>query len=228
MRTVIVSFKLIEAMLGEVLEVVPYCQDHKNVWSPRLATILLEAGNLLDSLWKWETCTGKSGPGKKNPNIKDHFKRFGAKLAKRWVVFWGEEGERIQPFAAWDGTPVYQDLPWWKDHNAVKHERLTDKKLATLGNAVQALAGLFVAIFNCPSCWDAIWQEDWIDAGCRWSYPPNHLLGDATPLADIAAESRLFSYPVQSGSRRQLSANRPPSGSYRFAHWCERNGLSEW
>ena len=43
-----------EDMLQDVLRYVPYCLEHKSVWSPKLVTILHEVCSQLDSLWFYE------------------------------------------------------------------------------------------------------------------------------------------------------------------------------
>jgi len=43
-----------EDMLQDVLRYVPYCSEHKSVWSPKLVTILHEVCSQLDSLWFYQ------------------------------------------------------------------------------------------------------------------------------------------------------------------------------
>jgi hypothetical protein len=101
--SVIAGFDLAEGMLEDVLRTVPYCPEHENVWSPKLVTALLETGSQLDSLWK----TRQEHRGESQVDIKDHFEDFGEDVAKRWLIFWGEDAERVQPFGEWAGLPAY-------------------------------------------------------------------------------------------------------------------------
>ena len=87
-RNVIQTFLATEQMLEEVLNVVPFCQGHGAVWSHRLATVLLEAGSQIDSLWRFEAketnCPKQKRAGGKEVdwNIRDFF-RFSVKIWPR-------------------------------------------------------------------------------------------------------------------------------------------------
>ena len=54
----------------------------------------------------------------------------------------GQEGKRIEPFAAWI-SQSYVPLDWWQAYNNVKHDRLANRTQATMKHAAQALAALF-------------------------------------------------------------------------------------
>lgn len=41
-----------EATLHEALRYIPYCDEHRSVWSPTFARIILDAASQVDSLWK--------------------------------------------------------------------------------------------------------------------------------------------------------------------------------
>jgi hypothetical protein len=50
----------------------------------------------------------------------------------------------IKPFEAWKGSTSYVPLKWYQAYNEVKHNRRKQFALANLGNAFQAITGLFV------------------------------------------------------------------------------------
>jgi hypothetical protein len=79
--SVISWFETVESWLSDVLTVVPYCEEHLNVWSPQLVTVLLEACSQIDSLYKDEF--GEI-------DIVGYFTRCGETLAPRWLLFWAE------------------------------------------------------------------------------------------------------------------------------------------
>jgi hypothetical protein len=223
---VIASFDQTEAMLHDVLRVVPYCPEHENVWSPQLVTILLDTCSQLDSLWKSQSATGS------RPDITDYFQMFGGEVAKRWLVVWGEEGQRLQPFAEWDGVPgytraAYTPLPWWKAYNDVKHDRLANRKEATLGRTVFALAALLVAIVRCPDCAEGVAQAEWVPEMKASGFPPREFLAGGRFTNNTVAETKLFSYPISSGTGWSLGVVRPRT-STRFLHWMDENGIQEW
>ncbi len=229
-RSVISAFNLVERMLGEVLHVIPYAPEHEGVWSPSLVTILLEACSQLDSLWKYEVehPTNPVLPLKGNLNIAYYFQNLGQKVADRWVVLWGEEGEKIQPFAPWAEVPdfgpaSYRPLDWWQAYNEVKHDRLANRKQATLRNAAYALAGLFLGILRCPACAEFILQEGWVPSRPHDHDEPSMLLSDDPRISFLVAESALFSHLL---SRDKPTRQGPWSietrASARFVRWFRR------
>jgi hypothetical protein len=228
-NSVVNSYIATENMLLDVLRVVPYCQEHMNVWSPKLVTVLLESCSQLDSLWKYEA--RKSAYTKRgNLSIEDYFMYFGEYIAPRWIVFYGVEStEKLEPFANWLQASNFQrgsflKLTWWSAYNALKHDRFRNQKEATLSNAVQALGGLFLAILRCEPCRNAIAQTDWfLDEG-------NNILPwlgeDSLSVKEqyIAIESNLFTYAVGWG-KEPLHPKMKWQGicSQRFRDWLELN-----
>jgi hypothetical protein len=56
---------------------------------------------------------------------------------------------QVEPWQRWD----VENPNWWRDHNRVKHSRHEDFRLATLHNALVAMAGLFCLVLY-------LYQED--------------------------------------------------------------------
>jgi len=57
--------------------------------------------------------------------------------------------DTTKPFDQWSAiinTGLHVPLPWWRDHNAVKHYRSADFKRANLKNVLTALAGLYILL----------------------------------------------------------------------------------
>jgi hypothetical protein len=201
-RTVIQTFTATEEMLEEVLQIVPFCQEHGGIWSPRLATVLLEAGSQIDSLWRFESKessrpkrTGRNG-GQMEWDIRDFFSFFGMDLVAKWVVFFG--GERpllIPPFSDWQGQANYKPLDWWKAYTALKHDRLGNQTCATLAAAVDAVAGLFLAIARSGYCDEYLMQANWVT--CSTFGHDDDVKLDDFPAENYAViETRLFSYSL--------------------------------
>jgi hypothetical protein len=222
-----------ESMLKDVLEVVPYCNEHKNVWSPKLVTILQETCSQLDSLWSYEI-----NHGAERLDIKDYCPHFGDKMRPKWLVFWGEQPERIQPFVGWDATRPAKSLPWWQVYQDVKHNRIINREQATLENAVNALAGLFLAILRSENCRDGVAQAGWISYDTLENPLSNPLdcLSDAYDCIHInnphpaslyfwhyiGVETKLFSYPVGWWAQsKEVGSNWGGGASYRFRAWFE-------
>jgi len=195
-----------EQMLADFLEYVPYCDTHKEVWSPKLVFVLQETCSQLDSLWRWEAINvhGKND----RADIADYFELYGAKMAPRWTIFWADKPEKVQPFSEWQGTQ-YHPLDWWAEgYNKVKHNRLENRTCASLKRTVESLAGLFLAIVRSEYCWDTLWEKHWMswsdDASPSPFDPIDCLRADFGQRNDLglgavthmAIESKLFTYPV--------------------------------
>lgn len=227
---VVSSFRRVERMLNDVVEVLPYSDEHLDVWSPYLVTILLEACSQLDSLWKAKS--RQTGSGSKDPKITDYFASFGSDVAHRWLVFWGEQGRRVQPFAPWIGAATYKPLEWWQAYNNVKHDRLANRTQAKLRHAVDAVAGLFIAILRSPECAAAVAHEGWIvPSPGALGIQAEDLLSDHSSVRGIVVESVLLSHPVKLGwkpgpPRHTMTSVR--GGSDRFRSWCAQHGLVHW
>jgi hypothetical protein len=226
-RSVIVWFESAEEMLMAVLDVIPYEAAHEKVWSPRLVTVLLEACSQLDSLLKQEVIAS-IGTEQKKLNIVSYFTHFGKHLSDKWVLFWGEEPLKIKPFEPWKGLADYgpqaydgHELAWWKGHNAVKHDRLENRREGMLRYAIEAVAALFLAILYCQVTRSVVVTSGWV------YFPhginPASLLDDhinPEPKFQALVESKLFSYPV-GWMNLPIKSNVTWSGygSDRFNHW---------
>ena len=53
------------------------------------------------------------------------------------------EGFSLAPFAPWKEG---RKLPWWESFTKLKHDRISNFQLATLGNSIHALAAVFVVL----------------------------------------------------------------------------------
>jgi len=233
-KRVLGAFCRAESMLLEVLRIVPYCKEHCQVWSPVLATVLMEACSQLDSLWKARSRLGDSKVSSRDLDIQDYFCKFGAEHANRWVVFFQDDGELLYPFAAWRclerfEKDAYQPVAWWSAYNDVKHDRLLYENRATIDNALNALAGLFLAIIRTPGAYRAMSQAGWFEHNARFVHP-EWLASeeDTATLLYLTIESEVFAYALGWGK-----ANFPPGcnswGGYvgsRFTEWFPRYSLS--
>ncbi len=221
-----------EDMLRDVLQYIPYCSEHKSVWSPKLVTILHEVCGQLDSLWFYEAKKSRFVPDDRL-DIANYFEYYGEWMAPKWVVFWGEEPEQIQPFKAWDGLPkasYKRDLwkkaftpEWWQAYQNVKHNRLININMATLEYAVHAVAALFLAIIRSEDCRDGIAQLGWLSDNGTTNGNPQAWLSKDTPATKrkaIAVESKLFGYAV-GWSKETIKRKSIWTGcaSHRFRQW---------
>ncbi len=217
-----------ENMLLDAMRVIPYCDEHEDVWSPVFATILLEVGSQLDSLWKYQAQLSPFVT-KDQLNISDYFEYFGEYLASKWVVFYGEESRIIQPYKNWSEVDEYKrnKYPntewWWSAYNKVKHDRLRNRAKATIKHAVNSLAGLFLAILRVELCRDAVAQAGWLIGD---GYNLQASLGEDSPsvkLNFITAETKLFTYAVGWGNESiRKSIRWEGACSLRFRYWLDK------
>ena len=190
-----------ENVLEELLHIIPYCEEHEQVWSDALVPVILESCSLLDSLWSFQA---RSSPCIRKTKFEmfDYFKYYGSYMVPKWVIFWGETPYKISPFAGWSVTGNYKEkddsiiLPWWSAYNNLKHDRLSNRIDAKLIHAVYATSALLLAILRCEDAREAIAQTDW--AKGRHANPVANLGEDSssTHLEFASIETKLFSYPV--------------------------------
>jgi len=215
-------FRENENDLHGFIKTVPYCDEHKNVWSPVLVKILLETCSILDSTWKFRALQSPCVK-QKDLGIKKYFQYFGEELGPRWVVFRTQQAIQIKPFDVWDKSSYkesdYTDLEWWKVHNELKHDRIKNIKKATLFLAVNALAGLFLAIVKSDFCREALVHEGWI-AGTEVGNIDENFSN--AHLSHALVESRLFTYPVGWWNQNiSKSHTWQHPGSSRFIKWVD-------
>ncbi|HIJ67555.1 MAG TPA: hypothetical protein HPP87_11785 [Planctomycetes bacterium] len=218
LRNIVSWFANAEKDLYEFLEFIPYCDEHENVWSPRLVTIFLDVCSQIDSLWSWEMDKNGQKPMRTNPCIVDYFIHFGPDIASKWVVFWGERGEKVQPFSCWsslnpseftkttwDNRNTEVELEWWKAYQNVKHDRIKNQKETKAKYVVEAFCGLFLAIIRCEDCRDILWEKGCIFLNEEGGLPVNPLellredFGQnsiSCPDYHMVIETKLLSYPV--------------------------------
>lgn len=230
-NSVISSYVSTENMLKEILQIVPYCDEHENVWSPKLVTIILESCSQLDSLWKSQAL---SSPCVKKANlaISDYFGFYGESMSKRWVVFYGERTQKICPFDNWSSVSSFNaneypkyELKWWNTYNRLKHDRLQNLSKAILKDAVLSLTGLFIAIIKCEFCRDAIAQTGWLNGNDEPYYLTAWLSEDSpsVKLQYVSVESNLFTYPVGWCEEKVTKGFRwGAPASTRFLHWFDQ------
>jgi hypothetical protein len=134
-------FLSIERELNDSLRYVEYTHVQRTVYSFECARLLLIACSELDVVFK--VACSHVDPSAQADSIGRYFSCLNAKydLTSERVRL-DRYSESLAPFTGWNrDTPP----PWWTAQNKVKHERHEHFDQATLGNAVHALCGLFVA-----------------------------------------------------------------------------------
>ena len=134
----------IERDLGEISRYIEFDDRNSNCFSIELAKVLLSAGAETDVVCK-QLCK-EVNASSRAANILDYraelttafptIPDFGVKLPRF--------GMSLTPWEEWknpDGVPL-----WWTGYNKVKHQRHTHYHSASLKNALNAVAGLFVMV----------------------------------------------------------------------------------
>jgi hypothetical protein len=233
-KSVIDSYVQVERLLSKFLEAVPYVDEHREVWSPRLTTVLLEAASQFDSLLKFRATASEFAPPKP-ADIRYYFKTFGEELAKRWVLFVGTDPVvPLRPFTEWERLPSYEQdkytsLAWWNSYTALKHDRFRNQTEATLQNSVNAAAALFLAILRTDECRSFV-AEAFRCPSKQGSAAPHIPEDYANPhIVYGTIESKLFVYPVgwtdRPISRRDTWDHR--QANPRFRQWFDEYSDSQ-
>ncbi len=222
-RSIVAAFDRIESGLSDFIANVPLVSEHLSVWSPLLVTNIFDSCSQLDSLWKLRAGSAN------NLKITDHFQTYHLKLSSEWLVLWDGDGMELHPFAAWVGRSTYTSLPWWQAYNELKHDRWKNVKQATLANAVNAAAALFLAITIDTECHPVLAERKWFHTNYALDYAMSKL---ASPegLLGVNVESSLFSYAI--GSSLPNFPNMLAfygHGTRRFGKWLEaKYGRTFW
>jgi hypothetical protein len=162
----------VESMLQDALRYVPYCDEHRSVWSYRIARIILEAASQVDSAWKATAKLQAPTTIKRKLNINDHRDRFGALVARQGVVFFSAGSiSTLTPFKDWQ-PPDAEPPEWWRAYNKLKHDRFTFQNEGTLDHALNSVAALLLTIICSGTCDLALMVARLLDTCDR--YPWSH------------------------------------------------------
>ena len=134
----------------------------------------------------------------------------------------GQEGEgfELKPFDAWSGQRQYKPLPWWQAYNNLKHNRWDNVRDATVANAVEATAALFIAIATDSGCRAVLAERRWLHShyASDWTLAK---LASPEGILGVTVESTLFSYAIGSSN---------PNFNRMLAYYngCTRDLASGW
>lgn len=162
-------YQSLEEQLIEFLDIVPAHVQNKKVWSPRLATIIVESCELVDSVFRHfsqETSKFKEINRKSNelklPDYAELYKDL--MLYKRKVIFLVRPPEYRVPFDNW--LDSFSEAPkWWSIHNKLKHDRFKNILNAKLENAINSLAGSLLVITAVPELGPYLISQKWFNLG---------------------------------------------------------------
>jgi len=193
------QYQDLEERLGAVLQVVPFSTSNSLVVIPRLANLIVDAGSLIDTIFREEFPPPKPG-SKHEPTIREfapHYEKL-LELSKIKAVLYQHPASYVDPFTGWIAptTGKYQPLQWWVDYNKLKHARITEMNRSTLHTAIAALGALFALMARMDTFFDALLRHDMVDLnGISLDGPLRELLKlleTRKVIHSILIESELF------------------------------------
>jgi hypothetical protein len=164
----------LEAQVGDFIRVVPPHGPHNlNSWSSQLATVLVEACCLIESIlyqFKDDAATAQPDlerPARKDHRLEDYAKLYGSllRLPERTVIFFPDTPEPRKPFSSWADLPhgePFKSPEWWKLYNRSKHRRIGAFSEFTLTMAINALAGALIVISTVPAFTPMMVRREWL------------------------------------------------------------------
>ncbi len=141
------GYHLLEKELLHIFEFVEPADANLGCYSHHLYALLLRASTEFEANAK-AILTANGWGESRSSNIKDYHKLNDVSRLSEYMVtlpIWDGHHRRIMPFSEWGSS---HRLPWYQDYNAVKHNRGSAFPKASLGNAVTAVAAVFVIIFS--------------------------------------------------------------------------------
>jgi hypothetical protein len=143
-RNYVPALRLLVADLEQAFEYVEPADENLKAFSHQFYALLLRACTEVESLLK------EYGQALQDSSRRFTSMREYATLEKNYqfsriavdALMWMPKVRRIQPFAAW--SEAGGRLPWYQSYNAVKHDRNTNFREATVENTLAAVAGAFL------------------------------------------------------------------------------------
>lgn len=135
-------YKLLEKEFVDTIEYVEVDTSNMQTFSMRYEKILIEVGAELDTTFKMAcNLTGRKTIVDYAPIILNKY----PDIIQQSVTVLGTK-VKLQPYQGWNSTQASQSLMAWKGYNLVKHDRISNYRNATLENAVNLLAALFILL----------------------------------------------------------------------------------
>jgi hypothetical protein len=199
--SVIQWYEELEERLIEFLKFVPFIPQNLNVSSPRLAGVISETCNILDSLFR--ECLPSSIAGKIDiVAYANYYAGFLSLPTTKSFVFVSPP-IYLTPFEKWSSIASggnYITLPWWSAYTKLKHSRIKNIKEATLRVAIEALCGLHQTIALLPDLVRTIIRHEWLQLSFEDVESTAERLERRSPstIDNCLVESKLFAVPIGS------------------------------
>ena len=136
-------FLALESDVERLSRFVEFTSSNFGTYSVEIAHLFLATASEVDVVAK-QLCSQIDGASKVNKieQYRDVLRRCLPKLESSIVVI-PRYGLEIKPWSKWQDNKT---PGWWQSHNKVKHQRCKHFELASLENALNAVAGLFLLV----------------------------------------------------------------------------------
>ncbi len=225
---VIEWFLDLEGRLKQYLKMVPITWNH-NAVLPLLSGIIVEAGGLVDSIFREEYDLSKSSGLRKNLKINHFAEQYEQRyeLSSKTTLIYQYPPITLNPFSAWSQGAKSADLKldWWEAYNKLKHEKIKQYTKSTLHNAVTSLCALHQVLSVLPCFFRSLLAHDMVALqGYAIPYAIEAIEQGQTDLPFLV-DSELFATPY-AGKRFPPNVNNISSavygGSRRLAQFLGR------
>jgi hypothetical protein len=144
-------FERLESELCELTFAVAFSDDHLDVYSARLAELLLRTSAECENIGKALCLERHLVPGAdvqrfKFPEVGNAITSRIAMHTKELAIIWPYQSltaTRITPFDTWRPTKCTNPA-WFDAYNGIKHDRIGNAKKANVKNVIHGLGGLFL------------------------------------------------------------------------------------
>jgi len=146
-------YKMLQSQVIETFEYIEPVHDNKDVYSLRYHQLYGNICAEIETNFRGILKTNRYERGRERDwdVERDFFKTNSALRLNEYEIesyFFeiANISDVTQPFVNWN-TSSYAPLSWYREHNAVKHNRTLDFRNASLANTITALAGLYVLLY---------------------------------------------------------------------------------
>jgi hypothetical protein len=198
-------YERLERSVLEFGEGVPLTVENETLKAPILASILIDACSLLDSMFRDMTCDPVSVNGKtktkKDCNIVDFawLHSQSLDLPNTQSVMLVSPPRYRAPFEKWKSLNTsqgYVPLPWWQAYTDLKHDCLSNLDKATVGFTLDALCALNQIIARRLDMIRMVMRHGWFPSE---GYDISFVLGEVNEgkLPDtFVIQTKIFAVPA--------------------------------
>lgn len=198
---IIESFLALENHVIDFSKYIPFNDRNSDIELPLLINVILECGSIIDSIFRVEFRNPTKSPSKLN--MSDYALHYEIRLglSQKKTLLYIYPPRYFKPFENWiTNNQQYNPLLWWQNHNKIKHNRIKNVSLSTLGIAFEMLSAIHQLISFLPTFVDSLFSHNLVayDSLGINDVKRNYFdLGRRdTQMNSVLVESVLFATPV--------------------------------